>query len=83
MGLGVDPGPLTVWRQPGRLAWRARVRCVCEAGADGEAITMIRVAETEISADLHGDLQLLWTREWFEGQGLHRLSGTVRYPKAA
>jgi len=24
-----------------------------------------------------------WTREWFEGQGLHRLSGTVRYPKAA
>jgi len=24
-----------------------------------------------------------WTREWFEGQGLYRLSGTVRYPKAA
>ncbi len=24
-----------------------------------------------------------WTREWFEGQGLHRLSGTIRYPKAA
>jgi RNA-directed DNA polymerase len=23
------------------------------------------------------------TREWFEGQGLYRLSGTVRYPKAA
>ena len=24
-----------------------------------------------------------WTREWFDGHGLHRLSGTVRYPKAA
>ncbi len=24
-----------------------------------------------------------WTREWFEGHGLHRLRGTVRYPKAA
>ncbi len=24
-----------------------------------------------------------WTREWFEGHGLHRLSGTVRYPGAA
>jgi RNA-directed DNA polymerase len=24
-----------------------------------------------------------WTREWFEKQGLYRLSGTVRYPKAA
>jgi RNA-directed DNA polymerase len=24
-----------------------------------------------------------WTREWFEGHGLHRLSGTIRYPKAA
>ena len=24
-----------------------------------------------------------WTRAWFEGHGLHRLSGTVQYPKAA
>ncbi len=24
-----------------------------------------------------------WTRTWFEGKGLYRLSGTVRYPKAA
>ena len=37
-----------------------------EAGADGEAITMIRVAETEISVDLHGDLQLL-LQECFAG----------------
>jgi len=27
-----------------------------------------------------GQLQR-WTREWFEGHGLHRLRGTVRYPK--
>jgi RNA-directed DNA polymerase len=24
-----------------------------------------------------------WTREWLEGHGLHRLSGTIRYPKTA
>jgi RNA-directed DNA polymerase len=24
-----------------------------------------------------------WTRDWFEGLGLYRLSGTIRYPKAA
>ena len=24
-----------------------------------------------------------WTRKWFEGHGLHRLTGTIRYPKAA
>jgi RNA-directed DNA polymerase len=24
-----------------------------------------------------------WTEEWFHGHGLHRLRGTVRYPKAA
>ena len=24
-----------------------------------------------------------WTREWFEGHGLYRLRGTVRYPEAA
>jgi GNAT superfamily N-acetyltransferase len=39
---------------------------VGEAGAGGEAITMIRVAETEISASLHGDLQVL-LQECFAG----------------
>jgi RNA-directed DNA polymerase len=24
-----------------------------------------------------------WTEEWFNGQGLHRLRGTIRYPRAA
>jgi len=24
-----------------------------------------------------------WTEEWFNGLGLHRLRGTIRYPKAA
>ena len=24
-----------------------------------------------------------WTRQWFYGHGLHRLGGTIRYPKAA
>jgi RNA-directed DNA polymerase len=33
--------------------------------------------------NLHAGQADQWTREWFEGHGLHRLSGTVRYPKAA
>jgi RNA-directed DNA polymerase len=33
--------------------------------------------------NLHAGQAGQWTREWFEGHGLHRLSGTVRYPKAA
>jgi hypothetical protein len=36
---------------------RARFQRVGEAGADGEAITMIRVAEAEIGADLSRQLQ--------------------------
>ena len=24
-----------------------------------------------------------WTEAWFNGHGLHRLRGTIRYPKAA
>ena len=30
----------------------------------------------------HGQVQA-WTEEWFNGHGLHRLRGTIRYPKAA
>jgi RNA-directed DNA polymerase len=33
--------------------------------------------------NLHAGQVDQWTREWFEGHGLHRLCGTVRYPKAA
>jgi hypothetical protein len=38
---------------------RARVQRVDEAGADGEAITVIRVAEAEIGSDLSGRLRSL------------------------
>ena len=33
--------------------------------------------------NLHAGLTDQWTRQWFEGHGLYRLSGTIRYPKAA
>jgi RNA-directed DNA polymerase len=26
---------------------------------------------------------LHWDEDWFNGHGLHRLRGTIRYPKAA
>jgi RNA-directed DNA polymerase len=31
--------------------------------------------------NLHAGQTAQWTRDWFWGQGLHRLRGTVRYPK--
>jgi RNA-directed DNA polymerase len=33
--------------------------------------------------NLHAGQASQWTREWFDGHGLYRLGGTVRYPKAA
>ena len=41
------------------MARRARVQRVSEAGADDEALTVIRVAEPEIGADLSGRLRSL------------------------
>jgi len=33
--------------------------------------------------NLHAGQSRAWTEEWFNGHGLHRLRGTIRYPKAA
>jgi RNA-directed DNA polymerase len=33
--------------------------------------------------NLHAGQASAWTEEWFNGHGLYRLRGTVRYPKAA
>jgi RNA-directed DNA polymerase len=33
--------------------------------------------------NLHAGQAQAWTEEWFNGHGLHRLRGTIRYPKAA
>ena len=33
--------------------------------------------------NLHAGQADQWTEEWFHGQGLYRLSGTIRYPRAA
>jgi RNA-directed DNA polymerase len=33
--------------------------------------------------NLHAGQDWQWTEEWFNGHGLYRLRGTVRYPKAA
>jgi RNA-directed DNA polymerase len=33
--------------------------------------------------NLHAGQARRWTREWFEGHGLYRLRGTIRYPEAA
>jgi RNA-directed DNA polymerase len=33
--------------------------------------------------NLHAGQAWQWTEEWFNGHGLHRLRGTVRYPRAA
>jgi RNA-directed DNA polymerase len=33
--------------------------------------------------NLHAGQTKTWTQDWFNGHGLHRLRGTIRYPKAA
>jgi RNA-directed DNA polymerase len=33
--------------------------------------------------NLHAGQAQAWTEDWFNGHGLHRLRGTIRYPKAA
>jgi RNA-directed DNA polymerase len=33
--------------------------------------------------NLRAGTSWVWTEEWFNGHGLHRLRGTIRYPKAA
>jgi group II intron reverse transcriptase/maturase len=33
--------------------------------------------------NLHAGQAKKWTRDWFEGHGLYRLRGTIRYPEAA
>ena len=33
--------------------------------------------------NLHAGQAQAWTEEWFDGHGLYRLRGTIRYPKAA
>jgi len=33
--------------------------------------------------NLHAGQAHQWTHDWFNGQGLHQLRGTIRYPKAA
>ncbi len=33
--------------------------------------------------NLHAGQADQWTRQWMHEQGLHKLSGTIRYPKAA
>jgi RNA-directed DNA polymerase len=33
--------------------------------------------------NLHAGQAAKWTEDWFHDQGLHKLSGTIRYPKAA
>jgi RNA-directed DNA polymerase len=33
--------------------------------------------------NLHAGQAAQWTEEWLHGQGLHKLTGTIRYPRAA
>jgi RNA-directed DNA polymerase len=42
-----------------------------------------RLMVTKRGRNLHAGQAGAWTEEWFNGHGLHRLRGTVRYPKAA
>jgi RNA-directed DNA polymerase len=44
---------------------------------------LVRLLIKQRGRNLHAGVSWLWTDEWFHQQGLYRLRGTIRYPKAA
>jgi RNA-directed DNA polymerase len=52
--------------------------------ADGYVVQRLRTLMVKKRGrNLRAGQAQAWTEEWFGGHGLHRLRGTVRYPKAA
>jgi RNA-directed DNA polymerase len=44
---------------------------------------LFRLMVKKRGRNLRAGQALVWTGEWFNGHGLYKLSGTIRYPKAA
>jgi RNA-directed DNA polymerase len=44
---------------------------------------LFRLLVKKRGRNLHAGQAVRWTEDWFYDQGLHKLSGTIRYPKAA
>jgi RNA-directed DNA polymerase len=44
---------------------------------------LFRLMVKKRGRNLHAGQAQAWTEDWFNGHGLHRLRGTIRYPKAA
>ena len=42
-----------------------------------------RLMRLKRGRNLRAGQSVVWTEDWFNDQGLYRLRGTVRYPKAA
>ena len=52
--------------------------------ADGYVVRRLRTLMVKKRGrNLRAGQANAWTEEWFNGHGLHRLRGTIRYPKAA
>jgi RNA-directed DNA polymerase len=52
--------------------------------ADGYVVHRLRsLMIKKRGRNLHAGQADAWTEQWFNGHGLHRLRGTIRYPKAA
>jgi RNA-directed DNA polymerase len=44
---------------------------------------LTRLMRKKHGRNLHAGVAQAWTEDWFNGHGLYRLRGTVRYPKTA
>jgi RNA-directed DNA polymerase len=52
--------------------------------ADGYVVWRLRTLMVrKRGRNLHAGQAQAWTEDWFNGHGLYRLRGTIRYPKAA
>jgi RNA-directed DNA polymerase len=51
---------------------------------DGYVVSRLRhLMVVKRGRNLHAGQTAIWTESWFNGHGLHRLRGTIQYPKAA
>jgi RNA-directed DNA polymerase len=78
-----------LWLQAGVMTEQGLERTVAGTPQGGvitpptQWITLAHVTVKKRGRNLHAGRAQAWTEEWFDGHGLYRLRGTIRYPKAA
>ncbi len=70
-------------RWPSRKAMKRLREKVRNRTGRNRVGTDIRVVIADVNPILRAGQADQWNEDWFNGHGLHRLRGTIRYPRAA